>query len=295
MTKQQKAYLFALAAIFLWSTVATAFKIALRYVDFSQLLFYSTGVSLLVFISIAFAQGRLKSAFRVSGREWLKSARNGFLNPFLYYMILLKAYSVLPAQMAQPLNYLWPMMLVLLSVPMLGEKLKIQGVFSVIFGFSGVYVIATRGDILNFNIENPTGVLLAVGSSVIWALSWILNKKNKSDETAQLLRNFLFGFIYISLYSALNHNFILPSFNGLLAVTYIGFFEMGFTFFFWMRAMQLTTRSDSIGNLVFLSPFMALIFIYFILGENIYYTSIFGLVLIVVGIFVNRIKFKTRK
>ena len=40
----------------------------------------------------------------------------------LYYLILLKAYQLLPAQVAQPLNMIWPVILVFLSVPILKQK-----------------------------------------------------------------------------------------------------------------------------------------------------------------------------
>ncbi len=113
-------------------------------------------------------------------QDWIKSAAGGFLNPFLYYLILLKAYTLLPAQLAQPLNYLWNLVLVLLSAPLLCEKLSIKGLAGLFIGFIGVFVIATRGDIFSLDIETPTGVALAAASTVIWALSWILTQLEKN-------------------------------------------------------------------------------------------------------------------
>ncbi len=292
MTNQKKAVIYALSAVFMWSTVATAFKIALQYVDFLQLLFFSTAVSVVAFFVISFFQKSTNEFFKVSRKSLSLSAINGFLNPFLYYVILLKAYSMLPAQIAQPLNYLWPAMLVLLSVPLLGEKLKFKSIISITLGFLGVYIISTRGDIFGFKIEKPLGVFLAAGSSIIWALSWILNKKNKSKEVVKLFWNFVFGFIYIFITVIIFSEIKIPPLNGILSVIYIGLFEMGITFFLWMRALQLTISSDKISNLVFLSPFLALIFISLILKETIFYTTIIGLIFIVAGIFAQQIKNK---
>ncbi len=53
-----------------------------------------------------------------------------------------------------------------------------------------------------------------------------------------------------------------------------------------MKALELTTSNDKISNLVFLSPFFALIFINLILKESIFYTTIIGLFFIIIGIFV---------
>lgn len=294
MENQKKSILFALSTVLLWSTVATAFKIALQYVDFLQLLLFSTFVAVLAFLLISFFQKNTNEFFKISKKSLLQSALTGFLNPFLYYVILFKAYDLLPAQIAQPLNYLWPVMLVLLSVPLLGEKLKIKSVISLLIGFLGVYVISTRGDIFGFKIEQPLGVLLASGSSIIWALSWIFNKKNKSKEVVKLFWNFVFGFIYILITTLIFSEIKLPEINGILAVTYIGLFEMGITFYLWMKALQLTNSSDKISNFVFLSPFFALFFISIILKEHIYYTTIVGLILIIGGIFIRQIKFKKK-
>ena len=50
----------------------------------------------------------------------------GLLNPFLYYLVLFKAYALLPAQQAQPLNYTWAITLSLLAVPLLKQQVRWQ-------------------------------------------------------------------------------------------------------------------------------------------------------------------------
>ncbi len=290
MKNQKKAYLYALSTVLLWSTVSTAFKISLKSVDFIQLLFFGVLVSIVIMIGIALFQGQIKILFSPQKKDLLKSAANGFLNPFLYYIMLLKAYSVLPAQIAQPLNYLWPVMLVLLSVPLLGQKLTTRSFIGIVCGFVGVYIISTQGNIFGFKISSPLGVALAAGSSVIWALYWILNQKDKRNEVNKLFWNFVFGLIYTTISFFLFSSFTIPSSIGLFAVIYVGFFELGITFFLWMKALQYTESNDKISNLIFLSPFLALIFISFILHEKIYYTTILGLVFIILGIMVQQLK-----
>ena len=48
------------------------------------------------------------------------------------------AYSLLPAQVAQPLNFIWPITLVLLSIPILKQKLKLKSLFALMLSFVGV-------------------------------------------------------------------------------------------------------------------------------------------------------------
>lgn len=295
MNNRNKAYAFALSAILLWSTVATAFEISLKYMSPELLLFISSLTAVFVLLILYFFTGDIKFIFKPAKSDLKKTAVNGFLNPFLYYLVLLQAYALLPAQIAQPLNYLWPVMLVLLSVPLLGQKLKTLSVISAIIGLAGVYIISTRVNIFGFKIENPLGVALASGSSFIWALYWIFTQKDKRPEIVKLFYNFIFGFIYVSIYIILFSDFSNIDFNGYLAALYVGFFEMGISFFLWMKAMHLSQRNDMISNFVFLSPFLALVFIHFILGEQIYNTTYIGLFFIVSSIFVGQIKTKRVK
>lgn len=293
MNNIKKAYFYALTAIFFWSTVGVAFKLALQYVDYIQLLFFSVLVALFCFLLISVFEGKFRDLIKTNRKELAYSAFVGFLNPFLYYIILLKAYSLLPAQLAQPLNYLWPAMLILLSVPLLGQKLKLKSVISVILGLLGVYVISTRGDLFDYQIEEPIGVVMAAGSSVIWALFWIMNQKDKRKEQKKLFWAFAFGLLYVLIFTICFSEIQLPELNGVITLIYVGLFEMGITFFIWLKALHLTDRNDRISNLVFLSPFLALFFINMILGEDIYRTTVFGLILIVSGIFIQHYKRKT--
>jgi drug/metabolite transporter (DMT)-like permease len=171
MDGQRKSYLYALAAVLLWSTVASAFKISLRYLDVLSLLFFASVVSsgiLFVFLVFQKKVGLLRTFSRV---DYLRSALLGFLNPFLYYIVLFKAYSLLPAQQAQTINFIWPIMLVLFSIPLLKQKITFKSIVAVFVSFAGVFVISTRGEIFGFRFSSPAGVGLALGSTVIWAFT----------------------------------------------------------------------------------------------------------------------------
>ncbi|MFH1278914.1 MAG: DMT family transporter [Candidatus Eisenbacteria bacterium] len=284
VTRQTRAYVLALAAVLCWSTVASAFKLTLRHTDPLAMLLWSSLASTLFLFAVRFARGIGRT--RPSLAEgWKLSAVNGFLNPFLYYAVLFRAYDVLPAQEAQPLNYTWPIMVVLLSAPMLGQKIRPLGLVAILVSFAGVLIISTRGDVLGLRFTNGPGAALAVGSSVIWALYWIRNMKDRREPVTKLAMNFLFGTIYIALLHAGLGRW--PDAGGGMALAgcaYIGLFEMGFAFILWLNAMSLSETSAKVSNLVFLSPFISLLFIRLIVGETIFPSSILGLTVIVLGI-----------
>jgi drug/metabolite transporter (DMT)-like permease len=258
--------------------------------DYIQLVLYSTIVSIFVLSFILILRKKIHLLFSYSRRQYSQSLVLGFLNPFLYYMVLFKAYDLLPAQEAQPLNYTWAITLVLLSIPILKQRIGIKDIFSVLVSYSGVVVISTHGNILSFRFSNPFGVGLALGSTVIWALYWIYNTRDNRDPIAGLLLNFIFGLPWILACCLLFSDLGVSNPYGLIGAAYVGIFEMGITFALWLSALKLSENTAKIGNLIFLSPFLSLVFIHFLVGEEILPSTFIGLGLIVSGLLVQQVK-----
>ncbi|MEE4117161.1 MAG: DMT family transporter [Marinilabiliaceae bacterium] len=281
MTNTRRSYLFAGLAVFFWSTIATAFKLALQELLPAQLLLIASLTSVLVLSVISLLEGSFKKIFSLKRKDLLRSMLLGTLNPFIYYLVLLEAYNRLPAQVAQPLNMIWPIVLVFLSIPMLKQKVPPASFIALFVSFIGVYLISSQGKPFNPGESDALGVILAVGSSIFWALYFILNLKDSRGESQKLLLSFFFASIYISLLLLFNKGYSGFTLRGITAGIYVGIFEMGLTFFLWLKAMKLADSSDKIANLVFLAPFLSLLFISLILKENIHYTTLIGLLVII--------------
>ena len=166
MEKSNQPYIYALLAVFFWSTIPTAFKICLSELDILPMLTIAALTSASALFIILVAQRKTGLIRKTTGRQLLSSALLGFINPFIYYLILLKAYQLLPAQVAQPLNMIWPIILVFLSVPLLGQKIKNRSFIALFISFAGVYIISSQGSMFHPGHSDIRGVLLATGSSV---------------------------------------------------------------------------------------------------------------------------------
>jgi len=290
MKNQHKSYLFAGITILCWITVPTAFKLSLRYQSHFQLLFGSVITSFLILFIFLLITRKWKELFTFSPKEYLHSAFLGFLSPFLYYLVLFKAYSILPGQVAQPLNMVWPIVLVLISIPLLRQKISLRSISAMVISFSGVILISSQGGGSDFDKKHIPGIFLALGSSVIWAFFWILNVKDKRDEIVKLFLNFAFALFYLLLtFVIIDESFPVHK-QSYFGMVYIGFFEMGIAYIFWLKALQLSETTDKVSNLIYISPFFSLFFIHYIAGEKIYLTTIAGLVLVVTGIIIQKIK-----
>ncbi|KEI71180.1 DMT family transporter [Endozoicomonas elysicola] len=284
MTDNSKACFYALATALLWSTIATAFKIALKHLDPWQLVFWSVATSTILLSIIVIIQGKtglIASQFKRSPGLFLLL---GLLNPFLYHVALFGAYDLLPAQQAQALNYSWPMALTLLAVPLLGRKLSFKSLLCCLLAYAGVLIICTRGEFRNLNFSSPTGVVLALSSTIIWALYWIFNTRRDGDPVVSLLICFLCGLPWIIGATLLFSSVWPVSTEGLAAAAYVGLIEMGFAYILWLKALKLADNTAMISNISYLSPFLSLIFIANILGESIYPATYAGLIMIIVAV-----------
>jgi len=288
MTQQAQAYKYALIAVFFWSTVATAFKITLRYITPLELLFYSSISSLFILGAILIYQKRLTEAFsHMRSKPFLVLVLGG-INPFVYYLVLFKAYDILPAQETQAINFTWALMLAYLGVIFLKHKLTRADILAGFICYFGVLIIATRGEPFSLNFSDFSGVALALFSTVLWSFYWIISRKISVDATVGLFCNFFVGVILISIYIAFMGGVNLPNFQATLGVIYVGFFEMGITFVFWLKAVNLTSSISKISNLIFLAPFLSLVFIHFFAGEEILLSTIVALFLIIGGLVIQQ-------
>jgi drug/metabolite transporter (DMT)-like permease len=288
MHNQSKAYSLALISIAFWSTMGTAFKLTLNYLNPGMLLLIATFTAFVFLGVVILIKGKLSILTQLTFRQALNSAMMGLFNPFLYYLVLFEAYNRIPAQEGVALNYIWPVILVIFSIIFLKQHITLISILAIIISFFGTVVIAMHGDFTVFRFSNTNGVLLAIGSAFFWAAFWIINMKDPREAIVKMFINFAFGAVYILLWNIFRSNISLPSFQGLVGAIYIGIFEMGLTFVLWLTALKLSTHTARVSNLVFISPFISLILVSFIVGEKILPSTVIGLAIIVSGIVIQQ-------
>ena len=272
----------------LWSTVATAFSLSLRYLTPLQLVTLATGVSW-GFFAIRLRSPERQNALRTTpGKQRTMCLFVGWLNPGLYYLVLFAAYDQLPAQEAMAINYSWGITLALIAAPLLQQRLTLGALLSACISYGGIVVIATRGAPLSLDLAQPLGVALALLSTVLWSLYWIINTRLSLDPEVNLFLNFS-GALPLLLTLLWFTDTPFPQvWQAWAGGLYVGLFEMGIAFVLWMGAMKATTSTLRISSLIFLSPPLSLLLIWVIAGEPVQAYTLLGLVLILVGLWLQR-------
>ncbi|MDD3788389.1 MAG: DMT family transporter [Petrimonas sp.] len=287
MKENNKALLYVSLTVLSWSTVASAFKIALRHVTYYELLVIASLTALATFAAVITFRRKWHFLKDITRREWLVFALAGLLNPAGYYLILFKAYDLLPAQIAQPINYAWPLVLSVLLAIFARQRIPAVKYIGMVISLAGVALISLGPGQLSGADLSVTGILLAFFSAFVWATFWLVNRMSRlTDHVAVLFLNFLFGSIWLLLIAPFMQ-IHAPSWAGLFASVYSGLFEMAIPFIFFGLALKKTDNPALINHLCFLSPFLSLFLIHLVLGENIYPSTYTGLFLIIGGILFN--------
>jgi hypothetical protein len=282
MNQDRQAMLYGLGAVALWSTVATAFKIALGHMSPLELIWIAALVSWALMGALVIKRGQLGRALK-SG--WRTALWAGLMNPVAYYLVLFAAYDRLPGQEAMALNYTWALAMAFLAVPLLGQRLTRMDVVAGLVAYAGVWVIATRGAVFNVSFADPLGVVFALISTLLWALYWLLNTRDRREPLVGQWQNFSVGLPVLTLLLLVaGPGFQWHGWQALSAGVYVGLFEMGVAFILWQLAMHNISRTAKVSNLIFLSPPVSLMLLYFIVGEPIRLSTLAGLVLILVGL-----------
>lgn len=274
----------ALLAVAMWATVATAFKLGLMTMQPVQLLAVASVASLMVF---AVARSLARPGPAPRDALW-KAAALGLVNPLIYYLVLFEAYQRLPAQIAQPINYTWAIVLAVLAVPLLRQRLRQRTVAGIVVSYVGVAVVVTQGQPLAMNRLDGVGVLLALASTVVWAGYWLLAARLPLHPTQMLLPAFAVGAPCVLVACLLTAGLPPLTLRNVLCGAWVGLFEMGMAFLLWQHGLKHTRNAGRLAQLIFLAPFLSLALIHRVLGEATHPTAWLGLALIVSGLALSR-------
>jgi drug/metabolite transporter (DMT)-like permease len=245
MPPQTKAKLYALAAIALWSLLATL-GLALKHVP----PFLLTGIALL-------AGSLLALPFVLKNPDQWKIPAStlalGVYGLFGFHFLLFIALRYAPPVEANLVNYLWPLLIVLLAPLFLpGLQLRAMHVVAGLMGFTGA-AIAILGSGAGTSGGWHWGYLPALASAFIWASYSLMTKRVRHFPTPAIG---LFGLVS-SLLSLLCHWTLEPqallSSQDWLLLLAMGLGPLGAAFFLWDKALKLGDARQ-IGILSYLTP-----------------------------------------
>ena len=288
MTKKI-SYIFVIAAALLWGSTAAIAKLLLTDLNSLQVLFFNNFFAFLGLFVAVLIRRRLAVIRSYEKKDYVVFATLGFFGTFLYNLFLISALEALPAQEAFVINYLWPVMAVIFAAFLLKEKINLRKAIGLISSFIGVAIVITQGNFLSLRFNSMAGILFAISGAVVFGLFSVLGKRYYHEQFTGMLLYYLFGTLYSLLTVFLFSNLPILSWHQFFGLIWLGAFTSGLAFVFWFLALEYGD-TVKMSNMIFLTPFISLIYIYFLVGEKILISSIAGLIVIVIGIVIQSTK-----
>jgi drug/metabolite transporter (DMT)-like permease len=282
--------LLALGAIALWGSLA-ALGVSLSHVP----PFLLTGLALLVGSLVAWPL----SGFQI--RRWrvpLPTLALGIYGLFGFHFLLFVALRHAPPVQANLVNYLWPLLMVVLApVFLTGLTLRWRHYFGALLGFAGAVVAIlggadATGQGLGAGWGWAWGYVPALGSAFIWASYSVLTQRVPVFPTVAIG-----GFAFVSgLLALLCHALMEPaahlSLRDGLLILVMGLGPMGAAFFLWDSALK-AGDARQIGILSYLTPLASTVVLMRVSGHALTWPVALAAVLIMGGAWLGAVKNKT--
>jgi drug/metabolite transporter (DMT)-like permease len=202
--------------------------------------FFVTSLAFLIGGSTGFvllwARGKL-SLLRQPASAWAL----GVFGLFGYHAAYFAALKTAPPAEASLINYLWPLLIVLFSGLLPGERLQLRHIAGAMLGFSGVVVLTLSRD--SFGAaqgEFPVlGFSLALACAFIWAIYSVLSRRMRAIPTEALVGFCLASGLLAGLAHLLFEARYWPNTGATwAALLALGLGPVGLAFFLWDIGMK---------------------------------------------------------
>jgi drug/metabolite transporter (DMT)-like permease len=242
-----KSGLAALAAVVLWSSLAA---LATLLPDIPA--FLKTGIGLLIgsLIALPLAKFDLKQLKVGWGTLFL-----GVYGLFGYHAALFIALQTAPSVQANLVNYLWPLLIVLLAPLFVkSSKLTVRIIFSSTIGFAGAAVAVLSGGTTDGGFA--IGYLFALVAAVVWATYSLGTKVVPPFPTAVVgLFALVAGLLALASHWLFEQPTSIPVESWPLLIA-LGVGPLGAAFYFWDYAIK-NGNPQQVGLLSFLTPLLS--------------------------------------
>ncbi|AZQ63821.1 DMT family transporter [Flammeovirga pectinis] len=281
------ALIYVFLCVLLWALIPVVSKLGQSSLDNHQFLFWSSLVSFFTFVVIISFRKEVKNIQSISLKNWVQSLLLGVLGTYLYYILLYFGYANAKGIEVLIIQYCWPIFVIILSVVLLKEKLNSRKILSIIFGFLGVFLVLTKGDLTDIHFENlyVDGIVLL--AAFVFGLFSVLSKKIEVDPLFLVAIYFLTATVVSFISMLLLSEFKLPTSDTILPILVNGIFVNGISYIFWIRALKIG-KASFIAPFVFLTPVISTIILILFFNEPFQFVYIFGMLLVILGGLINK-------
>ena len=173
----------------------------------------------------------------------------------------------------------------------LGEPITIRKIGGIIFGFSGVFLVISKGvfSLSIFGFGSTFGDFLILISTLTWTAFTVGGRGflSRFPPLAAITPIMIVGCLVTLPFTWLKWEWDILfhlSLSGWMSVLFLGIFCSGLAYLFWYSALE-KKDSSIVGMYLYLEPFVTLIGAYLLLNEEIKWITLMGGGMILLGVY----------
>jgi len=279
MKNRDKALLYTSLSILAWSFIPVVSSLAQQKIDGSNFLFYSNIFSVIaIFIYAKISKYSIKFDKNIIKQ----TAILGFLGTFLYYVCIYFGYKFANPIEVIIVQYLWPVLIVVLSVFLLREKLTFKKILSIILGFLAIVIVITKGDISIFSFNFPIGLSVVLLGAFSFALFSVLSKKIDIDPISATLMFFVWGSLFSLIWVFCTTGLKPLDIDSLFFIAINGIIINGISYIWWVEAIRLWEASK-VAVFVYITPILGTLWLVILSNTDLFLSYGIALIFVIIA------------
>jgi drug/metabolite transporter (DMT)-like permease len=272
-----KSDLAALGAVLLWASLAS---LASLLGHLPPLLI--TGIGLLIGSLLSIPISKFRPRALLVGPKLLAI---GVFGLFGFHFALFAALQNAPAVQANLINYLWPLLMVVLAPVFIRTRLLPRHIIAAVVGFGGAGLAIVSGQTISGGLE--IGYLYALIAALVWAAYSLLTKRFGNFPTSAVGSfGLVSGLLALAAHFLLEPQVEIQSQDWLVLIL-MGLGALGGAFYLWDYALKNGT-AQRVGLISFATPVISTLLLVLVSGQTPSWLLAISAALIVLAAWIGR-------
>ena len=286
--ENRKSILYIVLTAFCFGTMEVASKLGGASFDSIQLVFLRFVIGGLILLPFAVHDLKKKN-YRLTPSDWLYLLALGVVCVCISMAMFQIGVKRINANLASIIISMNPLFTMIFAKFIVDEPFTKKKALVLVISFAGLVIVVNPATLIGGTID-VTGLLITVGAAVSFGLYTAMGKKRiaKLGGMVENAVSFLLGSAVLLVFMAISGTPVLTGINTetLPVLLYLGICVTGIGYYAFLKAIELSGASNA-SIAFFIKPVVAPIAAWLVLGEAITWNFVAGVVVILIGSYIN--------
>ena len=287
-------YIGVVAAMIMWSLTFVWFKIVNEYYGPFTIVFLRLFLSAVILLGISWVSSVLQ---KLQASDLFRFLVLAFIYPVIYFIAESLGLTMISASQGAVIISTIPLIVPVGAYLLLHERVTVLNIIGIAISFIGVIIVVLKPD-FSFNAA-PAGIILML-VAVLAAVGYTLMVKKLTEKynafTITTYQNLFGCLLFLPLFLIFEYREFLSAEHTARAIVnlvYLAVFGSSLAFIFFNYGVKVigATKTEIFTNII---PVFTAVFAYFMLGEDLGFQKLFGIAVVLAGLFLAQLKTRKR-